>query len=274
MLFHTTLQSLRENAGYGSARAFFLKCGGLRAFGCTYKQYRNAEAGRSVPSPKLADRIAAALCLEATPDAARRFMESYLRLLLGSERLVNLALGPGTRAIPTPLETALTKGAEKSKHMPSAGTEFLLKTPENFWAYLILSNDSSSWSPQDISRISGLPAPKLRQALEKLRKHKLAVKTRDGRWRAPLIDVMAAPAEKDLPRLHAQVDKHLGVDRGRGEVTVHHHVVLRASAAHMAQFKPLLHKALNGVGLFATTEAGPDTGLYVVTGTVRRLTAF
>lgn len=273
MAFHATLQRLREAAGYPSARAFFMKLGGPRWFGCTYKQYRNAEAGRSVPSPRLADKIAAGLRLEHSPTAARRFMESYLEVLLGSERLVALALGAAPRASASAMDAALTKAYERPHHLTKAQTEFMYACPENYWAFFILSSDSGSWSPEDLARVSGLKPAKLARALDGLRKQGMAQKDRDGRWRSPFFDrnLITAPDEQGRERYHALAEKHLGLDKGLGKPMMRQLVLVRAAEADLAHYKPILIKALQGASIFSTTEAGPDTALFAVETRIRRI---
>lgn len=274
MTFHSTLQRLREAAGHSSARAFFLKNGGSRFFGCTYKQYRNAEAGRSVPSPRLTDRVAEALRLGSSPAAGRRFMEAYLRALLGSERLVAMALGSGSHGSASAVDAAMTRVHERPRHLSRAQTDFMYAKPENYWALFIMVSDSGTWSPDELARVSGHSPARMRKALAGLRRHKLAAPGRDGRWRSPLFEVpmiMAAPTDPGKPRLHEIAEKHLGLADGKGETVLRQLVVVRASAAELEHYKPLLLKTLQGVGIFATTEAGPDTALFAVDARVRRV---
>lgn len=273
MAFHGTLQRLREAAGYPSARSFFMKMGGPRWFGCTYKQYRNAEAGRSVPSPRLADRIAAALRLEHSPPAARRFMEAYLRALLESERLVSLALGAAPLASASAMDAALTKAYERPHHLSKAQTDFMYACAENYWAFFILCSDSGSWSPEDLARASGLKAAKLARALEGLRRNGMAAKDRDGRWRSPYFDrnLITAPDEEGRERYHALADKHLGLENGAAKPLMRQLVLVRAAESDLAHYKPILIKALQGASIFSTTEAGPDTALFAVETRIRRV---
>lgn len=271
--FAATLQRLREAAGHSSSRSFFLEQGGARFFGCTYKQYRNVEAGRSAPSPRLADRIATALRLSHSPPAAKRFMHAYLRTVLQSEQLVAMALGSTTHGSASALDAAMTKAYERPRHLSRVQTDFIYAKPENYWAMFIMASDSGTWSPADLARVSNIPAARFNKALEGLRRHKLAVLERDGRWRSPLFEVpiMLAPASPGRPRFAQIAEKHLAPNMGDGEPLIRQLVLVRASAADLAHYKPVLVKALQGVAIFSTTEAGPDTGLFVVDARVRRV---
>ena len=270
-----TLQRLREATGHSSSRSFFLEQGGARFFGCTYKQYRNVEAGRSIPSPRLADRIATALRLPHSPPAARRFMHAYLKALLQSDQLVAMALGAAPHGSSSALDAAMTKAYERPRHLSRAQTEFIYAKPENYWAIFIMASDSGTWTAADLSRVSKIPAARFQKALEGLRRHKLAAQGRDGRWRSPLFEVpiMLAPAAPGRPRFAQIAEKHLAANMGDEEPLIRQLVLVRASAADLAHYRPVLVKALQGVAVFSTTEAGPDTALFAVDARVRRVAA-
>lgn len=200
-------------------------------------------------------------------------MEAYLRAMLGSERLVALALGASPRASASAIDAAMSRVYERPRHLTRAQTEFLYEKPENYWAFFVLASDSGSWSPEDLARVSRLPAARMARALDGLRRHKLAGKERDGRWRSPLFEVpiMTSPDAQGRPRLHALAEKHLGLENDAGETLLRQLVLVRASEADLAHYKPILIKALQGSGIFATTEAGPDTSLFAIDARVRRV---
>lgn len=89
--FGALLTRLREEAGYRSPRAFFESLGGREALGCSLKAYADAERGRAVPQPPLAERIAAGLRLGLEEEAGAEFARAYLRALLGGDAFLEFA---------------------------------------------------------------------------------------------------------------------------------------------------------------------------------------
>lgn len=81
--FGLLARRLREEAGYPTLRAFFDGNGGAAGFGCTLRALANIERGRSLPQPRLAERLATAMRLGFDEERARRFVEAYLRALVG-----------------------------------------------------------------------------------------------------------------------------------------------------------------------------------------------
>ena len=86
------LKACRQEAGYTSSRAFFLRNGGAQHFGCTYRQYLNVENGVSAPSPKLVERIALGLRLTIEPEKAQAFFRAYIQCMIGREDLCRLVM--------------------------------------------------------------------------------------------------------------------------------------------------------------------------------------
>ncbi len=89
--FGALLARRREEAGFRGPRAFFEAAGGRAALGCSLKAYTDAERGRAVPSPALAERIAAGLRLALEADAGEEFARCYLRALLGGNAFLEFA---------------------------------------------------------------------------------------------------------------------------------------------------------------------------------------
>lgn len=85
------LTRLREEAGYRSPRAFFEAQGGRGGLGCSLKSYADAERGRSVPSPALAERLAAGLRVGLDEETGSEFARAYLRALLGGDDFLEFA---------------------------------------------------------------------------------------------------------------------------------------------------------------------------------------
>lgn len=89
--FGAVLTRIREESGYRSPRAFFEAQGGREALGCSLKSYADAERGRAVPSPALAERLAAGLRVGLDEETGAEFARAYLRALLGGDDFLEFA---------------------------------------------------------------------------------------------------------------------------------------------------------------------------------------
>lgn len=117
--FAAVIRRCRKEAGYRTARAFYVAQGGKGFFGCSYKAYANLEAGVSVPQPRLLERVAAALRLGVRREPARKFSRAYLRLILGSAEFLELA---AEAVLPSPDEGRSSDGGLREESAEDAET--------------------------------------------------------------------------------------------------------------------------------------------------------
>ena len=90
--FAQALRAARESAGYPSARSFYLKSGGRKFFGTTYRQYLNTENGLSAPGARLLDKVSLALQLSSDKSRSRELFGDYLRCLVANDGLLEVIL--------------------------------------------------------------------------------------------------------------------------------------------------------------------------------------
>lgn len=257
--FALVVRKLREQIGFPTARSFYESVGGKAVFGCTYKAYLNVENGVSAPQPRMVEKLVAALRLAHNEERARSFAAAYLRVLLGSDEFVELAieaLGGGAAAQPRRYEPP------DDMELSAAQIALLHKNPEAFWALTALANDQGSWRPEQLAETLGLPRERLAKALLALKAAKL-VTAKGGAYQCASAGRALVPAGV----------ANNGALR-QGETIVEHPLLFRASEAELANYFRFMASTLRRAGLYATTEQGPDTHLYVLEASVLKLLPF
>lgn len=279
--FALELGRQREAEGFASARAFYKARGG-RTFGCTYKAYLNLEAGRSVPQPALALRIAAALGVSGEAARARAYVGAYLKALVGRPELAGFllrALGaadsPESRS--TPFQRASELGLqEKVVPLTRRQADGLCADADLYWAWGVLSDDEGRWAPAALAKLLQLPAGRTRSALEALVKLGL-LRREDGSY-------FCEDAGKifRFPRGSLYVPDYRKALRGhwtamaarRGRSLLRRRIVLRASEAGLRRSFAYLAQAVNGFHIYSTIDPASDTGLFLAQAVVRRQASF
>ncbi|MBI5240740.1 MAG: hypothetical protein HY926_09730 [Elusimicrobia bacterium] len=284
--FSEELRRCRELAGHPSAREFFKSAGGRGAVRCTYKQYLNIEAGRSLPKPPVLGALVAQLQVWKQPEQAHRFFRAYLETLLGPGELLELclqSLGPGARppsSASSPLRKALSRSLQaKLAPLSPEQSRLIRKDPAHYWTWHVLSGDRADWRPESVAEVLRLPLPQVRRALEDLRRAGLAERGPSGEYGSPYRERHAvherhsAPARLEVPPYREQV-KRLWEAPGRGQTLLWHYLFLRASESELRHYFPYLAQVVSGSEIYDTTEKGPDTSFLVVEASVRRLMPF
>lgn len=282
--FSRLLTRLREHAGHKSAREFYRVAGGRPAFGCTYKQYLNVEAGRHVPGPRLVAALVAVLRLWEDPDRARRFAHAYLKALLGAGEASEFV----TRALETPVQTAATPlkraierdWAARSRPLTAAQSRLIRKDDAHYWAFTLLESDLGALSADEMRARTGLPLAALRRALEALGRGGLIVRGAGERWRCPdagKIFIHERPVGGKLevaPHLEELRRRWEAMSRRDGKVLFDQYLLVRASESEFKGYLPQLAQAVAGSEVYAATESGGDTGFLLVESRVRRVMPF
>lgn len=282
--FSSLLRRLRERAGHRSARDFYRVAGGRPAFGCTYKQYLNIEAGRSTPRPRVVSALVAVLRLWQDPETARRFARAYLGSLLGGGEACDFLLrsleSPRKDAPPGPLKRAVERDWEsRAKPLTGAQSRLIRRDDATYWAFTLLESDSGSLSAQEMSEVLSIPARPLSAALEDLLRARLVVRDPDGRYRCPDAGRIFI---HERPPGQAEVAAHLtelrrrwsAMGRRHGKVLFDQYLFLRASEAELRTHLPTLAQAVSDAEIYASVERGEDTSFVLVESTVKRVMPF
>lgn len=276
------LRRLRAEAGHPSARAFHRAAGGARTLGCTYKAYLDAEAGRSLPQPPLARRLAEALSVLSEAERARRYFTAYLRSLTGSEALTAfleraLSRRQGDSSDELFRKASDSSFAERLKPLTMAQAELLLGDFTVYWAFTWLSNEYRHWGVAALSRALSLPPAKLRAALAALVKAGLLAKDREGLYFCPDTGrVFTYPRDEFfVPRRSAALKSHWNaMAERRGRPLFFRALGLRAAESKLREHFLTLAQTVNGAHLYARREPGPDVCFVLIEARVRRLERF
>lgn len=276
---------LREAAGHASAREFYRAGGGRAFFLCTYEQYLNVERGRSAPSPRLVEKIAVALRVWLSEESSRRFFMGYLRLLLGSEDLVAMVSqavgatreGKGV----TPLRQALQRTIESERvQVTPEQAEAMYADPVSYWLSAVFCNDAWAWSVPELAELLGYGEAAVRRSVDRYVKVGFVIPSKDGRRFRCFADgrllLLPRRTPHSEPEKWARLSDRLieAMTRRRGGREMRQTLFLRASSPALSQYYPYLAQTVLGAGIYEADERGPDTALYVVSASVRRLFRF
>ncbi|TBR22352.1 hypothetical protein EPO15_08250 [bacterium] len=279
--FARRLAALRRAAGYASAREFYKAVDGRRTLGCTYAQYLNVEAGRSVPKAALARKALALLSLQPDDPRCRGAVTAYLEAALKDGAFLELvrqvySAPPG--AGDAPLRRALDESARARRVQLSQSQVDAVEGDETaYWCFQVFCNDPGGWDARALSRLLGYGVPALRRALARLSAAGVIREHEKGVYRifAPGKSFTCPREDFHVPKTLARWLRRLKTPPGPGpRVEMYRSLVLRASAARLKQYSPFLAESVAGAGLYAESRGGEDTGLYVVEGVVRRLLDF
>lgn len=281
--FPEAVRRLREAAGFSSARSFYRGRGGQRFFGCTYKAYLNIEAGRSIPQPALALRIAEGLRVLETKDRARQFVTAYLASTVGTEELAGFLVRVLSEPKAETSESTLLQKAsdssfvERVKPLTHEQAELLCGDYAVYWCFALLSDEDRHFGIADISRLLRLDLGKCKAALGKLVKAELIAKDRDGLYSCPEAHkIFTYPRDKFfIPKKMAALKAHWSAMAARqGRMLFSRSLLIRASEGRLKHYFPQLISAINGVHLYSRRQPSKDSALFVLQGDVRRLVRF
>ena len=278
--FARALRDARESAGFSSARAFYLQCGGRKFFGAGYRQYLNVESGLCGPGAALLDKVLLALQLSSDAPRCRRLLRHYLACLVASESLMTVILqalsGSGEEAAAAvPLQKALARQSEaRATLLSREQADCIDASLGTFWLWNIIINDSEPRAPEDLARMTGLPSAEVSQALKSLHARGLAAKDRDGRWYCgQQRRVFRFPRDEHYvlgrQRHHRYLDRIAA--KGGCRLLLRHYSIFRGSEHEMLAYGPNLRAAVEGANVCEVAEKGPDTGLMVVEVSARKI---
>lgn len=169
--FWETVRLLRVHAGYRSARAFH-RAWRLRDPGaCGYKAYCEIEAGRLIPTSKLASRLATALSVHPGTIQAEAFRGAYLFSVTHSRTLAKVLLNSlrlETRSASL-TERVLSAGTARRRHvMTEKQRRLVVENPEARLSLIALQARARPWTPADMARALGLNLSTASNALRRL----------------------------------------------------------------------------------------------------------
>ncbi|MBI2384636.1 MAG: hypothetical protein HYV14_01355 [Elusimicrobia bacterium] len=282
--FSAILRGLRLDAGHKTPRRFFLAQGGRAFFGCTYRNYANVEYGRSLPSPALMEKIAAALRLISDDARARPLLSAYLRALLEGTSLFDhilRALGRGPHSAAdrwSPMRRALEENVRsRAFSLTRDQTDAVAGSIEGHWAFGVLIHDGGRWTAKRLAQVTGLRADRLRRVLERLTKLGLFERDSEGGYhcRHHGKDFHLAKGGMSQARLDALRRHFVESGEKHGGTKVSRFLCLRASERELQAYLPQIFEAsFKELGLLSTDEKSEDTAFFHVEAVYRKILQF
>lgn len=275
--FAEVLRATREAMGHPSARSFYMKAGGRRFFGATYRQYLNVESAISGPGPQLVEKVALALRLSTDRDRARAFFSAYLRSLVGSESLLDVIMASMTQT--PPAEGAALRGAlarqsaGREAHLTREQADLIESSLESYWSWFLVIAATGPRTPEQVAGAVGLKTPAVKSALKALSKAGLVVEGKDGRYKAAHSSkVLRFPRDAHFDLRRKMTYEHAAkAGQGREKVLFHYFTLMRASEKELLAYAPHLFEAVDGSQICSTNETATDTGVTLVETTARKL---
>lgn len=280
------LQKFRREAGHDSGRSFYKAAGGKPALKCTYQQYLNIEAGRSVPKAAVFYAAAVHLRLWKDPDRSGAYCRAYMEACLGGGEPYEFLLRslapsrqPGSSQT-SPLRKAMQRDLQgRLAPLTPEQSALIKRDPSVYWTYHVLAGDSGYWDAAGIARLFGFPAGKVRAALEALGAAGLAQKDRRGWWspyRERHVQHSVQPAPRAPHEVAAAMERtgRLWDAAGSREPLFKHYIFLRASESQLREYYPYLAMTLDGLEVYDTLEKGADTSFVAVEASAYRLKRF
>lgn len=279
--FSTTLARLRREAGFPTAYRFFFDNGGERGFGLTYRRYLLIEQGKNLPLADKLEKILLGLRLPQNTPAAAELVKAWLKGLAGDEVYAHIfeplfAGGPAP-APAQPGQEALRRSlAEKKFHMTGEQLAATVASFETYKCSMALENDAGAWTPAALARTLGLKEPAARRALAALAKAGLARPAGKGAYKSAVAGRLVEYPVTAAMRgdVYARLKGYLKRLEDEGRVEYSSMGMLRADAAALKGYYPLLHSGVEASNAYATVRKTKESAAFFVIGRVLRLWDF
>jgi len=278
--FAAALARVRTEAGFTTAYAFYHKNGGRRVFPCTFPYYLRIEKGKALPRPEWLPVFLTLLRIPPTDALWRQFVVDYLRDHFGSDDAFQSAVAPLLRPAEGSgmrQQTVRRLVSERAYHLNPEQFQAVISDDAAYWSFECLVNERGALTAAELARETGEAEAKIKAALKRLARVKLAKAVAGGRWKSPISGKFYVfprdyPGfESDRLKRHAILDR---MTKHKGKWLFHANVVLRADDASMRRSVGAFTDAMEGVSAFCVYEKGEDTGLYQVETRTRRLLPF
>jgi hypothetical protein len=279
-IFSETLVRLRKEAGFPTAYRFYHDNGGKPGLNITYRKYLAIEQGTILPVFGRLSFFIAALRRAPIEPEGKELITAWLKSTVGEKdysALISPLLSPLSKVpVETPIRAAMKKTlARQKRYITPAQLKAITANRDNYLCFLSLSNDSDAWQPEELARTLGLPAARIKTALEELKQAKLLRKA-GSRYRCHLMDDMLEyPSVTDATRnAIATLSDYQEELVAAGTRVWRQRGVLRADSEALSGFFPLMELNLSIAHTYATNERTKKTGLYFVEGRIVKLKDF
>ncbi|MBI2071086.1 MAG: hypothetical protein HYT79_10860 [Elusimicrobia bacterium] len=282
--FANALIQFRREAGYLSGYAFYHKNGASKIFGFGYSQYKNFERGTSLPRPKGLAIVARLLLLGQEENKLRQFLLAYLKSSWGEETFRFLIapsfVRPSESREKHPLGAAIkTLHETRRVNLSVEQSKLIRASPANYWVFETLTNDRRAWKADELAQLLGLGPAKTRQGLERLTAAGIFKKNKDGSFECPQAGAsfMHPRSGKEfyVPPDYQTYEKYWNnMQKKKGAFMFKRFALTRVPENALLNYLPYLSQAINGIGIYSVFDPAPDSALFVVEGTVRKLCPF
>ncbi|MBI4669741.1 MAG: hypothetical protein HY747_11285 [Elusimicrobia bacterium] len=281
--FGRVLERLRKEAGYKTAYEFYHKNGGRLVFHCGFRQYLYLEQGKSLPKPKMLLALGRMLRLLTDDNSLRDFSLSHLKSLYGGDVYKTFfapILAQPQGKSERPLGTAIQKAREQRVfNISGEQAKLITKSACHYWAFEVVSNDNGPFEAEKMAELLGYAKEEIEAALNEFAGLGLIKKIKGGAWISPHAGKIFAFPQKGKG-LYAYDDCREFIKywqemaEKKGGAAFRRSIVFRASESQLMNYFPYLYQALVGAEMYSSMEKGPDTALFAIETTAKKLFPF
>lgn len=277
--FSKALCAARRSAGFATAYRF-IHDNGAQKLRITYRRYLLIEQGITLPDFRLLAGLINALHLIPNSAAAREMVESWLRTIAGDvqyETLIKPIMAVSRNAIATsPLHTAMENMLQRNKqHIAPVQAAVLAENYCNYLCFLILSNDSASWTPQTLAAQTGQPLDDVKRTLDAFHRVKLVKRDRRGAYRYPDPETLKEFPQMD-GREHTARELKTSAERcvAGGEEIFQTLNFVRVDVNDFSNFLHIMRLNVQTSEAYSTTKKTGSSALLAVEGRVTKIMDF
>ena len=278
-IFSEALIALRKTAGFPTAYRFYHDNGGKPVLTFSYRNYLLFEQGKALPSPEMLRRISLALRLIPKSPPAGKLAATWLKTTAGEEAYgfvfePFISIRTDTPGL-SPAHKALGKLIKKHPITVEQAV-LILSTYEHYRAFIVFVNDTGVWPCDGFARTAGLKKAEASKILAAFARAGLAKMIKRDSYKFPGDNVtLEFPrAEMLPPGLNDRMRGYQARMIDSGALAWRRMSVLRADAADLAAYYPLMSLTMSAASAYVTGEKTKDSALFGIESRVVKLFDF
>lgn len=277
--FSELLGKFRKKAGFHTAYRFYNDNGGEAVLNFSYRKYLRFEQGEALPSPEVLRRISLALRLIPKSPPAGEFAAAWVRTLAGEETydsvfkpFISVRTNvPGF----SPMHGAIGKLLKKVP-LTVDQSVLILSSREHYRSFLIMAHDAGAWTAETLAELTGGRPADAKLMLANFTKARLTRKLKNGAYtfrREGII--LEFPRAEMLPRgLNDRMRDYQAEMVSSGTLEWRRMNVLRADAAELPAFYPVLSLSMSAATGYDMAEKTDNSALFAIESRVVKLFDF
>lgn len=274
-----SLAKLRKEAGFTTAYRFYHDNGGKPVLKFSYRTYLLFEQGEALPPPGALRRISVALKLIPKSPPAGLLAAAWLKTMAGEEEYASIfepfiSVKTETPGL-SPMHKAVGRFIKKSP-ITVEQSILILSTYDHYRAFLLLANDEGGWTAEALAGTIGIKPAAAARILPDLVKKGLAGKIKEGvyAFRHNGI-ILEFPRAEILPRgLIERMRGYQAQMLSGGTLAWRRMNVLRADAAELTAFYPVLSLSMSAATGYGVTEKTKNSAMFAIESRVVKLFDF